>query len=331
MKKLPFALTFGLILILLIAGGHNALFSADWVTEYGLAGCIELRNPTTRVVLDPNIGGRVLVYEVHGRNILYFNPDHHGITDGYKIQRIDAGRFDFGPTRVLPNRDLYFKGQWKAEITGEHSARMVSQVDPALDVRVVREFELDPKTSRLICIQTLINVGDEVKYLFCWGRTFVHGGGITLTPVNPNSRYPEGHIGYLPCQGKTMMSFKHDEDPNVRIRDNILETLGITKYKKFVMDGREGWMGYLSPEDLMYIKKFKFFPDKKYGEMTAPTTSIWQWQDKIYEIEPYGPYEQVKPGESISFIENWYLFEHPFPADQKPDLQRIRRKVSQLR
>ncbi len=307
------------------------LSSADWVTELGLPGCIEISNGSTRVVLDPNIGGRVLIYEVNGKNILYNDAANEGITDGYSIQRIDAGRFDFGPTRVLPTRDLYYKGKWKAEITGELSARMISQVDPKLNVLVIRDFELDKNSSRLRCTQTLTNTGEEVKYLFCWGRTFVHGGGISLTPVNPHSRYPDGHVGYLRCDNQQVMIYQHEEDPNVRIRDNILETLGTTNYSKFVMDGEEGWMAYLSPEDLLFIKTFEFFPDKKYGEMTAATTSIWQTENKIYEIEPYGPLEEVKPGQSISFTENWDLIDYQFPDDMLPDLKFIRQMVSDLK
>ena len=64
--------------------------------------------------------------------------------------------------------------------------------------------------------------------------------------------------------------------------------------------------------------------------MTSPTTSIWHWKDEIYEIEPYGPYEQVEPGDSISFTENWYLEEYSFPADRKADLQKIRKRVKRF-
>ncbi|TLX76418.1 aldose 1-epimerase [Labilibacter sediminis] len=306
-------------------------FSAEVVTEKGLPNCIELKNNTTRVVLDPNIGGRVLVYEVKGKNILYFNPKHEGIIDGSKIARIDAGRFDFGPTAILPKRFLYFKGKWKATVTGDYSVRMVSQVDTALNVLVTRDFKLDKNSSKLICTQKLTNVGDTDKYLFCWSRTFVKGGGISLTPINPDSRYPKGHIGYENCDGETVMKYKHKHDPNVRIRKNILETLGVTRYGKFCMDGEEGWMGYISPENLLFIKKFKHYQNKEYGEMTAATTSIWQSENLIYEIEPYGPMERVKPGKSISFTEEWFLKPYLFPENMLPDLGEIRSMVKKCK
>lgn len=320
-----------LFLILSIGIFYGGLSAAEIVKAHGLPNCIEIRNNNTRVVLDPNIGGRVLIYEVNGKDILYFGPENEGITDGFKIKRIDAGRFDFGPTQVLPQRNLYFKGKWEAEITGDLSVRMVSQVDPAINVLVIRDFILDKETSKLTCIQELKNVGAESKNLYSWSRTFVHGGGISLTPINPNSRFPDGHIGYSNCDGTSVMQYKHENDPNVRIRENILETIGTTNYGKFCMDGEEGWMGYLSPENLIFIKKFKFFPNKKYGEMTAATTSIWQTENKIYEIEPYGPMELVQAGESISFTEYWYLEDYQFPTDMLPDLGEIRRKVKQYK
>ena len=300
--------TFAKILfcLVLIKLNFSSVFAAKVVTAYGLPNCIEITNKTTRVVLDPNIGGRVLIYEVNGKNILYFNEEHEGITDGFKIKRIDAGRFDFGPTAVLPKRHLYFKGKWTATITGDNSVKMVSQVDTALNVLVTRLFELDKHSSKLTCTQILKNVGKEDKDLFCWSRTFVHGGGISLTPLNPNTRFPQGFIAYYTIDGKSVMQYKNITEPNIRIRENVLETLGPTKCGKLVMDGNDGWMGYLSPDSLLFIKKFKYYPNKKYGEMTAATMSVWQTNHKIYEIEPYGPMEKVKPGKSISFTEEWF-------------------------
>lgn len=305
-------------------------YSANIITAFGLPGCIELKNDEVRVVLDPNVGGRVLYYEKNGKNILYLNPDHKGIKDGMQIKRIDAGRFDFGPTKVIPKRDLYFKGKWQAEITGEFSVRMISQVDPAHGIKIVREFVLDKNSSHLSCKQTLINVGNEIKHLMFWSRTFVHGGGICLVPVKPHSRFPDGYIGYRGTDNGPVMVFSNKNEPNIRVRENVLETLGENKFGKLVMDGEEGWMAYLSPKDLLFIKKFNIYPDKKYGEMTAATTSVWQYKDEIYELEPYGPLEAIEPGRSASFTEHWFLRDYAFPENYKADLSAIKSLISTL-
>ena len=48
------------------------------ITQYGFNNCIELKNNEVRVVLEPNIGGRVLVYELNGKNVLYRDSTQDG-------------------------------------------------------------------------------------------------------------------------------------------------------------------------------------------------------------------------------------------------------------
>ena len=73
------------------------------------------------------------------------------------------------------------------------------------------------------------------------------------------------------------------------------------------MDGEGGWMAYLSKNNLLFVKKFIVYPEKKYAEMTACTMSVWFNEDEIVEIEPMGPWEWIEPGKSTSFTEEWYL------------------------
>ena len=40
------------------------------VAERKYPGCIELSNDSVRVVLEPNLGGRVIAYELNGKNVL---------------------------------------------------------------------------------------------------------------------------------------------------------------------------------------------------------------------------------------------------------------------
>ncbi|TRX66083.1 hypothetical protein [Carboxylicivirga sp. M1479] len=318
-------------LIVLLFISLISLSAARTITQYGLPNCIELRNENTRVVLDPNIGGRVLVYEINGKNVLYFDKAHEGITDGYKIQRVDAGRFDFGPVQTMPKHNTYWKGVWKAEIIGDYSVKMTSQVDTSLNLCITRHFILDQHCSRLSCTQTIKNLGNKEISVCFWGRTLVKGRGISLTPLHPQSRFPEGYIAYYKEKSGTVMKYKNINEPNIRKRDNILEIFGPTDCGKLVMDGEDGWMAYLSPEDVLFVKKFKHYPKKIYGEMTAATTSIWSFRHEVYEIEPYGPMETLKPGKSATFNEEWYLQSFEFPSDLLPDLNRVKETINALK
>ena len=53
-----------------------------------------------------------------------------------------------------------------------------------------------------------------------------------------------------------------------------------------------------------------------YGEVAGYTISIWYDEEKVCELEPIGPLETLKPGESASFTENWWLFPYKYPNDK---------------
>jgi len=295
------------------------------LSENGFENCIELSNKSVRVVLTPSLGGRVLKYELNGLNILYVDSAQNGLTEKPKgmYKGPSAGRFDFGPTRVIPKHDNLWWGMWTSEITGNYAARLISQIDKATGVQLIRDFELDPESSKLKITQTILNKSNETKRYCFWGRTFVKGGGATFVPLNASSRFPKKYLAY---GDQKEIFFDPEDEANLKVEKNVFVLNKESAYKKYVMDGEEGWMAYLSTDNQLFVKKFEVFPDKVYAEMTACTMSVWFSEDQIVEIEPMGPWEWIEAGESSSFVEEWYLVD--FESKQTTDA--ILEKVEQM-
>ena len=114
--------------IALIAGMTTGIGRTRIIEAHGYQGCVELANAATRVVLEPNLGGRVLSYQLNGVDALYRNPAYDGAVHepGKPPPRPTAGRFDIGPEKTLAPRPTLWLGRWRAEITGDFSARMTS-------------------------------------------------------------------------------------------------------------------------------------------------------------------------------------------------------------
>ena len=299
-----------------------------FIDFFGYSGCIELKNGDMRVILGPHCGGRVLAYSWKGKNALYLDADQSGWTYTSGEQRIDpcGGRFDIGPEAVIPKHPDLWLGEWTAEIVGPRAARLTSVEDRATGAQLVREFWLDEVSSQLVCKQTIRNVSDETKLWCHWGRTLAKGGGICVIPLTPNSRFPNQYIMYGP--GRVM--HYQPEDPNIRVRDGFLEIVGTPQYPKLGMDSYAGWLCYLMPNDLMFVKRFHTYPDRVYSEMAALTISIWYYRDTMCELEPIGPRETLAPGESASFTEAWWLLPYPFPEQgDEVDLEDVTKRVDQ--
>ena len=302
---------------------------AKVVDYYGYDDCIRLENPTTRVTLCPAAGGRPLEYALNAKNALYLPPGDEGFVwkPGQRGGAMHAGRFDIGPEQLVPKRDVLWKGRWTGKITGPRSARLTSQKDPATGVQLVREFVLDENTSRLKASQTIINVSDSHKEYCHWSRTFAVGGGIVVVPLSPQSRFPMHYVQYE--SGKTM-NFR-PEDPAIQRRGHFLEILSAPKFPKLGMDTQEGWMAYLMKNDMLFVKQYRVDSQRHYNEVAGLTMSVWYPEHgRMCELEPIGPAEKLKPGQSATFTEVWTLLPHKFPQTGAVDSSAVATMVSKL-
>ncbi len=291
-----------------------------WIDKYGYTGLVELSNGAVTVVLEPNCGGRIIEYALDGKNVLYVDPEQNGwtYTPGGPRVGICAGRFDIGPEKTGPPRVQLWLGTWDAEITGPRKARMTSVEDESSGVQLIRDFELDPETSRLLCTQTIRNISDETKRYFHWSRTFAEGNGICIVPVSEETRFPKGFIIYQPARGPVAMNFMPEDIPGTEVRDGFLEISRTPPFPKYGLDSSAGWFAYITRSDLLFVKKFPVHPERMYGEMASLTISIW-YVDGRCELEPIGPREILEPGERASFTEEWWLLHHDYPASGRVD------------
>ncbi|MEZ4905348.1 MAG: family 43 glycosylhydrolase [Spirosomataceae bacterium] len=310
--------------------GINLSTTTRFVSTHGYDNCLEIKNEKTRVVIEPNLGGRVLIYEIEGKNVLYIDTTKNGQT--YKkngLAQPSAGRFDIGPEATTPKRNATWAGAWKPEIIDQKTIRITSEKDTVAGVQMVREFTLATNTTHLSCTQTVKNISNKQIAINHWSRTFALGGGIALVPKNPMSRFPKGYCIYRPPFNG--IDFKPADEPNVSVKEGVIEIKNTPSQPKFVMDNVEGWLGYVAPNNLLFIKKYPVYPDRVYAEVTAATSSIWYYKDTMVEIEPIGPREVLQPNESFSFTEDWWLMEYDFPADRNVNIPKIKQIVEVLK
>lgn len=321
------------MILLLIA---SVLFRAEVqagqkITFHGYQHAIELKNATTRVVLCPEVGGRILEYSLNGQNVLYLSQAERDWRPGDKPQS-SAGRFDIGPELVIPQRSILWNGPWQAEITGPRSARLTSAQDAATGVQLVREFQLAADSSRLLCTQTIINISDQVREWCHWSRTFAVGKGICVIPLTPAgqtpfSRFPNGWVMY---EEGSLINMR-PSDPKILRRDNMLEIRPTPRKPKLGFDSYAGIIAYAAPNNLLFVKRFATFPDRVYNEAAGLTISVWYPDNEMVELEPIGPRERLPPGESAEFTEEWWLADFPFPQpDTELDLPQLNAKLKLL-
>lgn len=296
------------------------------VREFGYDGCVELANATTRVVLDPNVGGRVLRYVHHEIDVLHREPAQDGMkwTPGGALRHPAGGRFDVGPEYGGPPHDEIWLGQWQAEILGTRGARLVSQTVATSGLQVIREFTLGVG-SHLRCTQRLHNHGSEPLRVFHWSRTFLPGGGVAIAPLPDAGRFPRGYALGGP---RGVIDFLPEPEPKMRVRARALEVLGLPAKAKIILDVAPGWLAYAGTSGQVFLKTFPVDRSRAYGELAANNASIWYggrentptWPlvSDVAEIEAIGPLEIIAPGRVAHFAEDWHV--PPAPLRTGPDI-----------
>lgn len=301
--------------------------TAKVVSIYGFDKAMELTRGNAKALLCPQVGGRVLEFSVDGKDALYLEDDEKTWHPGKKIQ-VTAGRFDYGPELTSISHPLLWSGEWTGEITGQDSARLTSPKDEKAGIQLVRDFQLagsgrdgTAAPAHLICKQTIKNIGTEVREVCHWGRSFSPGGGICVIPLGDRpSRFTSRYAMY---EDHAIINVRNTDD-QIRIRDNFVEILSPPRKPKLGFDATAGWLGYLMPNNTLFIKKFAVYPDRVYNEAAAITISVWYPTGPRIELEPIGPRERLHPGESAWFIEDWSLHSFPYPtAGQQIDLKAI--------
>lgn len=287
---------------------------ARTIDFHGYSRCLALENATTRVVLGPQCGGRVLSYARGGVEAIALDPAQAGWTWRPGAAEIDpwGGRFDLGPEYTLPPHPALWLGAWSAEADARGAVRLASAADPATGLQVVRELTLDPEGSHLRCTQRVTNAGPAPRTCCHWGRTLAPGGGIVVVPATPGGPLPHGWVQYQ-TERRGLVDY-FPSDPSVRRRDGFLEVFGPPRHPKLCFDSTAGWLAYLLPPGLLFVKRWPASPARRSGEIGPFTLSVWCWQDRVCELEPIGPEEVLAPGATASFTEDWWLLPFPFPA-----------------
>lgn len=297
-------------------------------------------NGAIRVVVGPQAGGRVLEMEVAGKQALYFDEREKEWQPGAKTP-LSAGRFDYGPELTVAPHPTIWSGDWTGEIPGPLRVKLTSPRDEAAGVQLEREFRIAGVTfwpegaisgyigetdyPMLICRQTIINISDKPIEVCHWGRSFSPGGGIALVWLDDRpSRFPSKYVMY---EDSAVINVRNT-DEKIRERDGFLEILGPPRKPKLGFDSCAGWLGYLMPNDTLFVKRFQTYPDRVYNEAAGITLSIWYPEGPRIELEPIGPRERLLPGGRAWFDEIWSLHSFPFPkAGEAVDLVRLRESI----
>lgn len=280
----------------------------------GWENSYELSNPLVKLVVVPEIGGRIMEYSINGENVIWQNPKELGNVDhghigkawhnygGYKAWNAPQAKW-----RFPDNDNFYDFAPASAEIIespepGMIGIRISCRPIKHLGFQFVREIYLSETTSRVRIVETMKNVSDSEIEWSPWEVTQVNAPCWIAFPVD-NSKFPLGWAIQAP-EGKDMK------------QTTRIGNIGILEYKNAVdkvgIDSLGGWMAYLKGT-LGYVKQWSVhtsrsdYPDDGCNAEVFTAAKAFLGYGGYVEMEVLGPVVKLKPGEQTQLIEDWFL------------------------
>lgn len=181
---------------------------------------------------------------------------------------------------------------------------MQSKEDPKTGMNVLKVFSGNVKSRSYILEYTITNRSEKAQKVAPWEVTRVKTGGLAFFPFGEGER--RGGLIPFTTENDGISWFQYREDK-----------LPVKGDRQLYSDGKEGWLAEVNGRTIL-IKKFPDVPFHK----NAPKEGEIEWYaspvvpGKSYvEIEHQGPFEELRPGQSLTWKVEWFLRELP------PDIQ----------
>jgi len=305
------------LLLALCAGSAAGKASISRIDYKGWKGCWELSNSLVKLVVVPQIGGRIMEYSVGGENVLWQNRAELGVVEpsdlgkkwhnygGYKAWNAPQQRwrapdydnyYDYAPAEVETIHTGH--GDKEEEMVG---IRVVTSPISHLGFQFERYIYLSERTSRVRIVERMRNVSDRGIEWSIWDVTQVNAPCWIAFPLHITDDYPKGW--------RRLLGSEYPDPRQVTAVGNV----GILKYAgaidKIGNGSPDGWMVYIK-DRVAYVKQWSVrtvdavYPD---GGCNLEIFTADKAMGGYVEMEVLGPIVKLKPGETTQLVEDWFL------------------------
>ena len=292
MKMKTFMWCVGLML------GLSQAVSAQDVKDLGESK-YELKVGELTMLVDAGHGGKILSLKHQDTEVISQSrfPESFGSTFWTSPQK----EWNWPPVQE------YDKGAYQVEHS-DGCLKLTSEVSQKLKFRIQKEFSVDHSDGTFVVEYAIINEDDKERSVAPWEITRVPNDGIIFFDAKADEITPAGLMPFVSAFDAVW--YTTDEAPQNR---------------KINADGK-GWLAYQN-NGLLMVKKFK---DLKPEEPAPGEAEIQVYvnRGKSYiELESQGAYQQLQPGEKLSWTVKWMLV--PVENAQQPS-EALIAKVRQM-
>jgi hypothetical protein len=265
--------------------------------------CYQASNSHLSMTITADVGPRILHFGIPGRpNILYEDDNQLGLTGGDEWRAYGGHRFWIAPE----NDRTYFPDNHPVEVDKQPDGLLlIPPLEDSTGFQKTIQIKFFPNYPHAKIIHTLSNRSNHPSSAAPWALTVMTSGGVAILPHSPRSDWP----GKLTAQNTlSLWSYTDLSDPRWMLGQRYIllrQTSDDLKPQKIGMFNTEGWVAYFV-NGLLFIKFYPTTPDCGYPDLNS---NLETWTNNAFlELESLGPLVQMRPDQTITHVEDWFLF-----------------------
>lgn len=281
--------------------------------------CVRINNDALSLWVTNKVGPRVIGLEISlGQNLFAELP-------GAVIECPGQGEFKLrgghrlwqapeDPKRTyLPDDDPVSVNQDVEGVT------FTQPVEPQTGIEKSLRVSLPNQGAQVIVEHQLKNCGSEPVELAAWAITQLKPGGSAILPQN---RDLADSYGLLPNRQISLWPYTEANSEHIIWGDKFIFVQANMNEGalKIGFPNLMGWIGYLR-EDVLFIKQAEFFPEKDYYDFNS--SSECYCNPSFLELETLGPKTKLEPGETLSLLETWRVFDQVDASLSEESIQNV--------
>ncbi|MCX8157693.1 MAG: hypothetical protein N3J91_14820 [Verrucomicrobiae bacterium] len=274
-------------------------------------GALRLESPEAEAlaVIVPELGGRVMRYEVMGENILWDNAAAYERPGSQGRKAPPPGGYQVyvaSDSTPLGEMERLVYGSYKVATPRAFTVTLTSEPELIRELVLEKEITLDPEKGDLGLVQRLTNKGSREIVCGLRSRTQCRGGGFFVAPLNKYSRFRFGWTLRHIVEDQAIYDSLNPGHDRVKITGGFLiaQTGGTGPEVRLGMDVSAEWVAYVYDRSL-FVLYFPYDFRAKYPH--GGHTIELGWNQWIAEIEVLAPDEPLAPGKTVTAPMKWAL------------------------